>query len=71
MGFFFKLAFLTEDFCGVEPVTHPPIKLETRPPPLVDQDKLRKAYNQVDSALLGGKIIIKYNHSEGYLQPNL
>lgn len=47
-------AHLTEDFCGVEPVTHPPIELETRPPPLVDEEKLRKAYNQIDSAILGG-----------------
>ncbi|CAD7082270.1 unnamed protein product [Hermetia illucens] len=44
---------LTEDFCGVEPVTHPPIEKETRPPPIIDEEKLRKAYNQVDSALLG------------------
>lgn len=48
-------AHLTEDFCGVEPVTHPPIEIETRRPPIIDQDKLRKAYNQVDSALLGCK----------------
>lgn len=48
---------MTEDFCGVEPITHPPIELETRAPPLVDQDKLRKAYNHVDSAILGGLCI--------------
>lgn len=48
-------AQLTEDFCGVEPVTHPPIEIETRPPPLVDEDKLRKAYNEVDSVLLSCK----------------
>lgn len=53
-SFRIRLARLSEDFCGVEPVTHPPIELETRPPPLVDEDKLRKAYNQVDSAILGG-----------------
>lgn len=52
---FFCVAQLTEDFCGVEPVTHPPIEVETRKPPLIDEDKLRKAYNQVDSAILGGK----------------
>lgn len=46
---------LTEDFCGVEPVTHPPIEIETRPPPLIDEDKLRKAYSRVDSVVLGGK----------------
>ncbi|KAL1514303.1 hypothetical protein ABEB36_003581 [Hypothenemus hampei] len=44
---------LNEDFCGVEPVTHPPDIIETRPPPLVDEDKVRKAYNQTDSAILG------------------
>ncbi|XP_045526116.1 neurexin-4 isoform X1 [Pieris brassicae] len=27
---------LHEDFCGVEPVTHPPEPIETRPPPPVD-----------------------------------
>lgn len=51
---------LTEDFCGVEPVTHPPIEIETRPPPLIDEDKLRKAYNQVDSALLGGLLALLF-----------
>ena len=49
------VAQLTEDFCGVEPVTHPPIEIETRPPPLIDEEKLRKAYNEVDSVLLGCK----------------
>lgn len=49
------LAQLTEDFCGVEPVTHPPVEIETRPPPLIDEEKLRKAYNEVDSVLLGCK----------------
>lgn len=53
----YSSAQLTEDFCGVEPVTHPPIEVETRPPPLIDQDKLRKAYSQVDSVVLGGKCI--------------
>lgn len=46
------LAALTEDFCGVEPVTLPPIEKETRPPPEVDQDRLRQ-YDGVNSALLG------------------
>ncbi|XP_037041687.1 neurexin-4 isoform X2 [Bradysia coprophila] len=49
---------LTEDFCGVEPITHPPIEIETRRPPIIDEDKLRKAYNQVDSALLGSILAI-------------
>ncbi|XP_044018099.1 neurexin-4 isoform X2 [Aphidius gifuensis] len=45
---------LTEDFCGVEPVTHPPDIPETRPPIDLDEDKLRAAYNETDTALLGG-----------------
>lgn len=49
----FFLAALTEDYCGVEPITHPPDIVETRPPPIIDEDKLRKAYNQTDSAILG------------------
>lgn len=54
------IAQLTEDFCGVEPVTHPPIEVETRPPPLIDEDKLRKAYSRVDSVVLGGKFIFLF-----------
>ncbi|KAJ3619660.1 hypothetical protein MTP99_005324 [Tenebrio molitor] len=46
---------LTEDYCGVEPITHPPDTVETRPPPILDEEKLRKAYNQTDSAILGSK----------------
>lgn len=48
---------LTEDYCGVEPVTHPPDIIETRPPPVVDEDKLRQIYQRTDSAILGGKIV--------------
>lgn len=47
------LAPLTEDYCGVEPITHPPDIIETRPPPIVDEEQLRKAYHQTDSAILG------------------
>lgn len=53
---FYNIAQLTEDFCGVEPVTHPPIERETRPPPLVDEEKLRKAYNEINSVLLACKL---------------
>ncbi|XP_044727167.1 neurexin-4 isoform X2 [Chrysoperla carnea] len=49
---------LTEDFCGVEPITHPPMLMETRPPPIVDEEKLRQAYNRTDSAVLGGVLAI-------------
>lgn len=44
---------LTEDFCGVEPVTHPPDMKELRPAPEVDQDKV-DAYSRTNSAILGG-----------------
>lgn len=56
---FFFVAPLTEDFCGVEPITHPPTILEQRPPPIVDEEKVRKAYHRTDSAILGGKFINK------------
>jgi contactin associated protein-like 2 len=49
---------LTEDYCGVEPITHPPDTVETRPPPILDEEKLRKAYNQTDSAILGSVLAI-------------
>lgn len=62
-------AQLTEDFCGVEPITHPPIELETRRPPIIDEDKLRKAYNQVDSAILGSKCCDS-NLFQGYCSLN-
>lgn len=51
---------LNEDFCGVEPVTHPPDMVETRPAPIVDEDKVRRAYNQTDSAILGSTSIFVY-----------
>ncbi|XP_066260020.1 neurexin-4 isoform X2 [Euwallacea similis] len=51
---------LNEDFCGVEPVTHPPDIVETRPPPIVDEDKVRRAYNQTDSAILGSVLAIVF-----------
>ncbi|XP_026281796.1 neurexin-4 isoform X1 [Frankliniella occidentalis] len=47
-----------EDYCGVEPVTHPPYIPEIRPPPLLDDDKVRKAYTRTDSAILGGVLAI-------------
>ena len=45
---------VTEDFCGVEPFTHPPEPLETRPPLDIDYDKVQDAYHETDSALVGG-----------------
>ncbi|KAI5723877.1 hypothetical protein M8J76_012129 [Diaphorina citri] len=49
---------LTEDYCGVEPVTHPPEPVETRPPLNLDKDKIDAAYNHTDSAILGGVLSI-------------
>lgn len=49
---------LTEDFCGVEPITHPPNMMETRPPPEVDEDKVRAAYHETDTAILGSVLFI-------------
>jgi len=49
---------LTEDFCGVEPITHPPDIAETRPPPEVDEEKLRAAYNETDTAILGSVLAV-------------
>ncbi|KAF4517229.1 hypothetical protein B566_EDAN005283 [Ephemera danica] len=51
---------LTEDFCGVEPVTHPPNVVETRPPPEVDEDKLRAIYQRTDSAILGSRYMARH-----------
>ncbi|CAK1598381.1 unnamed protein product [Parnassius mnemosyne] len=41
---------LQEDFCGVEPVTHPPEPVETRPPPPVDPSALD--VHRADEAIL-------------------
>ncbi|XP_049869625.1 neurexin-4 [Pectinophora gossypiella] len=43
---------LHEDFCGVEPVTHPPEPIETRPPPDVDLQR-ELDYHKTDEAILG------------------
>ncbi|VVC93590.1 unnamed protein product [Leptidea sinapis] len=40
-----------EDFCGVEPVTHPPEPVETRPPPRTDLDA-ELDYHRTDEAIL-------------------
>ncbi|XP_051175571.1 neurexin-4 isoform X1 [Leptopilina boulardi] len=51
---------LPEDFCGVEPITHPPDIIETRPPPNVDEDKVRAAYNETDTAVLGSVLALLF-----------
>lgn len=55
---FSSLAIANEDYCGVEPVTHPPYIPETRPPPILDDDKVKKAYRRTDSAILGGLLAV-------------
>lgn len=49
---------LSEDFCGVEPVTHPPEPVETRPPPELNDDVVNSKYNHTNSAILGGVLSI-------------
>ncbi|XP_018060131.1 PREDICTED: neurexin-4 isoform X1 [Atta colombica] len=49
---------VAEDFCGVEPITHPPYIKETRPPPQVDEEKVRAAYNETDTAILGSVLAV-------------
>ena len=44
---------ITEDFCGIEPVTLPPEEEETRRRPEVDQDSLDQYYQTTNSAVLG------------------
>lgn len=48
-----------EDFCGVEPITHPPEIVETRPPLNLDEDKVNRAYHEANSAIIGGKFVNK------------
>lgn len=42
---------ITEDFCGIEPVTLPPEEEETRRPPNVDEDAIEHLY-QTSSPIL-------------------
>jgi hypothetical protein len=44
---------ITEDFCGIEPVTLPPEEEETRRPPAVDEEKIEHYYHSTNSAILG------------------
>ncbi|XP_021952537.1 neurexin-4 isoform X2 [Folsomia candida] len=55
-------ATLIEDFCSVEPVTHPPEIPESRPLPKLDEDKLRAIYNSstIQSAILGGILALLF-----------
>ncbi|KAK0161422.1 hypothetical protein PV327_009893 [Microctonus hyperodae] len=49
---------LTEEYCGLEPITHPPNIIETRPPPQVNEEKVRAAYNETDTAILGSVLAV-------------
>ena len=44
---------ISEDFCGIEPVTIPPEEEETRRPPQVDEEKIEHLYQTTNSAILG------------------
>merc|ERR1712110_1046495 len=45
---------ITEDFCGIEPVTLPPEEEETRRPPDVDEEKIEHLYQTTNTAIMGG-----------------
>lgn len=49
---------ITEDFCGIEPVTLPPEEEETRRPPQVDGDAIEHLYSNTNSAILGAVIAL-------------
>ncbi|KAK2720944.1 neurexin-4-like isoform X1 [Artemia franciscana] len=49
---------ISEDFCGIEPVTHPPEERESRPPPVVDEDRVRSFYPPAQAAILGGILAV-------------
>nr|CAG4638226.1 EOG090X00DN [Cyclestheria hislopi] len=51
---------ISEDFCGIEPVTHPPDIRETRPPPNIDEDKLQELYPGSQSAILGAILAVMF-----------
>jgi contactin associated protein-like 2 len=51
---------ISEDFCGIEPVTHPPDVRETRPPPIIDEDKLQEFYPPAHSAILGAVLAVLF-----------
>lgn len=44
---------ITEDFCGIEPVTLRPEEEETRRPPQVNQESIEHYYQKTNSAILG------------------
>ena len=44
---------ITEDFCGIEPVTLRPEEKETRRPPEIDQEAIEQFYDTTNSVVLG------------------
>ena len=49
---------ITEDFCGIEPVTLPPEEEETRRPPQVDEKDIQKYYSEYNAAALGSTLVM-------------
>lgn len=44
---------ITEDFCGIEPITLPPEEEETRRPPDIDSEAIKELYATTNSIVLG------------------
>lgn len=57
---FTHIETLVEDFCSVEPVTHPTEIPEVRPPPKLDEEKIRRIYRNTQSAVLGAVLAILF-----------
>ena len=49
---------ITEDFCGIEPVTLPPEEEERRRPPEVDEQAIEHLYDTSNSEILGSVLAI-------------
>ncbi|KAK7575553.1 hypothetical protein V9T40_011839 [Parthenolecanium corni] len=56
---------VTEDFCGVEPITYPPEKNELRPSPDLDCEKVLRAYHKINVALVGVTLTVMFVLSVG------
>jgi len=49
---------ITEDFCGLEPVTLKPEEEETRRPPQVDEETIKRFYSNTSSVVLGVMLVL-------------